>query len=159
MANKLPRSPYCPFLSFLFHKEEGFLMYMFPIGGDDGLPFQLALTRVSYDKKYNKEKLSWKTLKQFPCYICNSPLKFERFCLCMRNLHVKEPCLDHSRSYFVSSPLNNLSSCIENVKGKLVGGNTTGRLLRTRSSSARGKSVRTGKFIASVGYKNHAKTE
>jgi hypothetical protein len=45
------------------------------------------------------------------------------------------------------------------VKHDLAGSGTSGKLLRTCSSSARGKGVRTGKFPASVGYKNHAKTE
>jgi hypothetical protein len=77
----------------------------------------------------------------------------------MRNLHTKEPCRDQPCSYFVSSPLDNLSSYDVTIKCDFAGSGTFGRLLMTHSSSAHGKSVHTGKFSASIGYKNHAKTE
>jgi hypothetical protein len=77
----------------------------------------------------------------------------------MRNLHAKEPCRDQLCPYFVSSPLNNLSGCVVIVKCILADSDTSGKLLRTRSSSARSKSARTCKIPASVGYKNHAKIE
>ena len=77
----------------------------------------------------------------------------------MRNLHANEPFRDRLRSYFATSPLGNLSSRVVTVERDLAGSDTSGKLLRTRSSSTYGKGVRTGKLPASVGYKNHAKTE
>src|SRR3989337_1299865 len=77
----------------------------------------------------------------------------------MRNLHAKEPCHDRLRSYFASSPIGNLSSRVVTVERDLAGSDTSSKLLRTRSSSTYGKGVRTGKLPASIGYKNHAKTE
>ena len=77
----------------------------------------------------------------------------------MRNLRAKECCCNRLRSYFASSLLSNLSSHVVTVKRDLASSDTSGELLRTHSSSTYGKGVHTGKLPASVGYKNHAKTE
>ena len=76
----------------------------------------------------------------------------------MENLHAKEPYQDWLRSYFVSSPLNNISSCAKISKRDLAGKRYFHQAAKDPFLK-RWRQERSGKFPASVGHIMHTKAE
>jgi len=100
-------------LSFSQRTEDS-LVYKFP-GGEDGMDTDRRHSRLTFCRKKNSnEKLSCRNpLSRF---FVVSLFSLNDFDFCMENLHTMEPYCDWLCPYSVSSPLNSLGGCAENVK-------------------------------------------